>query len=94
MKSHTSRKGFVSAYRLQAIVEGSQDRKLEAGTEVEAMEKSCLLAFPHSSLSLIITTWGLLLPGVALPIVSLTLPYQTLIKKIPYRLIWWGHFLN
>jgi hypothetical protein len=51
MKSHTSRKGFVSAYRLQAIVEGSQDRKLEAGTEVEAMEHCLLAAFLWPSLA-------------------------------------------
>ena len=35
---------FAYISRLQSIIERSQGRNLEAGTDVEAMEKCCLLA--------------------------------------------------
>ena len=37
-------KRFILAYSLQSLLEGSQDRKLEAGTEADTKEESCLLA--------------------------------------------------
>jgi len=45
------RKRFISVYKLQFIIEGSQvrtrGRNLEAGTEAEASEEDCLLVcFP------------------------------------------------
>lgn len=43
-KSTLERKGPISALSLQSFMKGSQGRNLEAETEVEAVEKCCLLA--------------------------------------------------
>ena len=53
-KSNLWREGFILCYtfRLQSIVEGSQGRNLETGTEAETMEECCLLTCSHASLSL------------------------------------------
>lgn len=44
-KSSMARKGFISPYGLDSILEGSQCRNLEAEPEAETTRKCCLLAF-------------------------------------------------
>jgi hypothetical protein len=37
--SNLGRKGFISSYSLQHLMKGTQSRNLDAGAEVEVMEK-------------------------------------------------------
>ena len=65
---------------LQSIIQGSQGRNLEVGTEAEAMEECYLLACSGAFLQY---------PGPPARewhCVQLALLHRSLIKKIPYRL--------
>lgn len=44
---------YLTALRPHYIIEGSQGRNLEAGTETKAMEEGCSPAYPHGLLSLL-----------------------------------------
>jgi len=78
------------------IIEGSKNRNSkqgripEAGADVEAMEKCCLLACsvcfhiePRTTSS-----------GTTPSTMGWALPHQSLMKKMPYGWILWKHFLN
>ena len=85
------------AYGLQSILWGSQDRKVEAGTDAEALDKCCLLACssrlaqPVFFFLYSVKTWLLLDSGnICLGMISTTTHYselgppsQSLIKKMP-----------
>lgn len=44
---------YLTALRPHWIIEGSQGRNLEAGTETKATEEGCSPAYPHGLLSLL-----------------------------------------
>ena len=70
---------------LQSIIEGSQGRNLEAGSEVETMEVASSLA-PHDLFNLPSDTTQY--PRVALPAMVWALLHQELVKSMPHRLVY------
>lgn len=87
-RSNLERKGFTSPLRLKSIMEGGQGRSLEAEIGSREHEEILLtgLLLLDSSVRFIIqprTTC----PGLAPRIVRWALPYQSLIKKMPHRLV-------
>jgi hypothetical protein len=71
--------GFISSSTSQSIIEGSQGRNLEAGSEAEATGNAAYLPVPHGLPSSIAQTHC---PGVALFTVGWTVLHQSLIKKM------------
>lgn len=51
-KTYLGRKDFPLAHMIKSIIEGSQCRNLEVGTEAEVMKEQCLLDAFHGLLSL------------------------------------------
>lgn len=73
---------------------GTKGRNLEAGAEVEPFDKYCLWFAPRDLLSFLVQPRATCL-RVALPTVSWTLPYQSLIKKrLHKQATWWRNFLD
>lgn len=84
-KSNLGCKGVISAYmsRSQSNMKGRQLRHLEVGTEAESTDEWCLLAcFPLLAQPFLIQLRTTCL-GVASSTMSWTLPYQSLIRKMP-----------
>ena len=68
-----------------SIIEGSQGRNLETGADAESMEGAAYWLDPYGLLSLLsYRTWDHQ-PKEAPPTMSLSLPRQSVIKKIFYR---------
>jgi hypothetical protein len=44
-KNNLERRGFISSYKLQSIIDGSQSRNVETGIEAEAMGEHYVLCF-------------------------------------------------
>ena len=67
---------------------GKSGWELEAGTEAETMEDHAYWLVPHGFLNLFSSVTQNRCPEVALFTVTWALPYQSLMNKIPHRLVY------
>lgn len=87
-KNNLLDKGFISPHRSPSINEGSHNRNLEAGTEVQAIEEYHFLALSSQLAQSAFKTTS---PRGTPPRVSWTLPYQLSIKELtPLFAIGWS----
>lgn len=83
---HLGGKGLL-AYKEQSIIEGSQVRNLEVREKTSNKQECCSQTCSPLSAQLFFFfyTSYKLLPGMLFPTVGWSVPYQSIIKKIPQR---------